>query len=79
MEKESNIEHAGNLIDQIVEAGDWLESKLREMGVPEDTIETRCNLFGQLVAIIRLSGKGEPPMKIAEGYLETMEKQKQQK
>jgi|GEM_PF-7047359 hypothetical protein len=77
MERGPNAGREENLIDQITEAGNWLESQLKEMGVPEDTIETRCNLFGQLVAIMRLSDKGkdETPMKVAEKYLETLKKQ----
>ena len=56
-------------IEEVVEAGNWFEKQLRELGVDEETIATRCHLLGQLCAIMP-----ETPMKIAEGYLEQFKK-----
>ena len=56
-------------IDEVIKAGNWLEEQLKKLGVDETTIETRCNLLGQLCAIVP-----EAPMKIAEGYLKQFKK-----
>ena len=60
-----------NILDQVAEAGDWLAEELRQLGTSEETIETRCHLFGQLTSLMLMHEKGKKtPMELAQSYLE---------
>lgn len=59
-----------DLLKQVEEAGDFLANELRALGTDEETIETRCHLFGQLVFLTLSSKERKTPMELARAYLE---------